>query len=210
MKRTASIIILLVAAGIARAATNDLETSKLAELSLQDLMQIEVPTVVTASKHEQKATEAPAAVTVVTKDDIRKYGYRTLADILRSVRGFYISYDRSYGFIGVRGLNRPGDYGGRVLILVDGHRLNDPIYDTAAVMNDFMVDVDLIERVEVIRGPGSSLYGNNAFFAIVNILTRPGRDVGGVELSGSAASFDTYRGRVTSGQKFANGLEVLV
>lgn len=132
MKSTTTIIALLLAAGVVRAATNELETGALAQLSLQDLMQIEIPTVVSASKYAQKTTEAPSAVTVITADDIQKYGYRTLADILNSVRGFYVTYDRGYHYVGVRGFNRPGDFGGRILLMVDGHRMNDPLYDTVA------------------------------------------------------------------------------
>src|SRR3989442_7905978 len=86
--------------------------AELADLSLAQLMQLEVPTVVAASRYEQKTTEAPSAVTVITKDDIQKYGYRTLADILRSVRGFYVTYDRAYNYVGVRGFNLPSDFGG--------------------------------------------------------------------------------------------------
>ena len=184
--------------------------SELVDLSLNELMQIEVPTVVTASKYEQKVTEAPSSVSIITADDIKKYGYRTLADILRSVRDFYVTYDRNYGYVGTRGFDRPGDFGGRILILVDGHRLNEPLYDSAFNMTDFILDVDLIERVEVIRGPGSSLYGNNAFFAVINVITRRGRDLNGTELSGDASSFDTYKGRASYGKKFGNGLDLTV
>jgi iron complex outermembrane receptor protein len=69
----------------------------------------------------------------------------------------------------------------------------------------------LIDRVEVIRGPGSSLYGNNAFFGVVNVITRKGRDMAGhgVEVSGEAASFDTYKGRASYGKRFKSGLEML-
>ncbi len=126
------------------------------------------------------------------------------------MRGFYVTYDRGYNAIGMRGMNISGDFGGRLLITVDGHRMNDPIYDTAASGMDFLLDVDLIERVEVIRGPGSSLYGNNAFLGVINVITRKGRDVNGVELSGSAATFDTYTGRCTYGNQFTNGVELMV
>jgi iron complex outermembrane receptor protein len=177
------------------------------QLDLEQLMVIKVPTVYGASKHEEKITEAPSDVSIITQDDIQKFGYRTLADILRSVRGFYVTYDRGYSFIGVRGVNRPGDYGGRVLIAVDGHRLNDPVYDSAFNGNEFPLDVDLIDRVEVIRGPGSSLYGDNAFFTVINVVTRRGD---GVEASGSAASYDTYTGRLTYGKHFKNGLNLMV
>ena len=180
-------------------------------MSLEDLGSIKVPTVVGASKHEQKITEAPSAVSIVTQEDIRQFGYRTMGDLLRSVRGFYVTYDRAYNFTGLRGVNRPGDFGGRVLINLDGHRLNEPIYDSAFTHTDFLLDMDLIDRVEIIRGPGSSLYGNNAFFTVINVVTRRGRDLSGAEASTTAGSYDTYTGRLSYGQQFStNGVELLI
>jgi outer membrane receptor for ferrienterochelin and colicins len=205
--------ILWLALGLASpvsGAVNDLPTSDLAQLSIEELMQIEIPTVAGASKHEQKVTEAPASVTIVTAEDIKRYGYRTLADLLNGVRGFYTTYDRIYNYAGIRGVNRPGDFGGRLLIIVDGHRVNDPIYDQAPIGTDFILDMDLVERVEIIRGPGSSLYGNNAFFGVVNIVTRRGRELKGTEASASVASFDTLTGRLTYGNRLNNGLDVLL
>jgi outer membrane receptor for ferrienterochelin and colicins len=182
----------------------------LTELAPEQLMKIEVETVSTASKFEQKVTEAPSSVSIVTADEIKKYGYRTLADILRSLRSFYITYDRNYSYVGVRGFGRSGDYNTRILLLVDGHRINDNLYNAALLGTEFVVDVDLIDRVEVIRGPGSSLYGNNAFFAVVNVITRRGRNLGGAEVSGEAGSFDAYIGRLTYGDKYRTGIEALV
>ncbi len=182
-------------------AFNDLTT-----MSIEDLMNVSV---YSASKHQQKATEAPSSVSVVTADEIRRYGYRTLADILKSLRSFYVTYDRNYNYIGVRGFAPPGDFNTRLLLLVDGHRINDGVYDTAAVGTEFLLDVDLIDRVEVIRGPSSSLYGSNAFFGVINVITRRGKDLKGTEVSGEAASFGTFKGRATYGNRLANGLEVL-
>ncbi len=180
-------------------------------MSLDELGSIKVATVVGASKHEQKTTEAPAAVSIVTQEDIRQYGYRTMGELLRSVRGFYVTYDRAYNFTGLRGVNRPGDFGGRVLINIDGHRLNEPIYDSAFTHTDFLLDLDLVDRVEIIRGPGSSLYGNNAFFTVINVITRHGAELNGAEVSAAAGSFDTYTGRLSYGQKFsAHGVELLI
>jgi outer membrane receptor for ferrienterochelin and colicins len=180
----------------------------LAAMSLEELATVQVASVYGASKHEQKVTEAPSTVSIVTADEIKKSGYRTLADILNGVRGFYTTSDRSYSYVGVRGFNRPGDYGGRILIAVDGHRMNDPLFDSAAIGTDFILDVDLIERVEVIRGPGSSLYGNNAFFGVINIITRRGREFEGAELSGSYSSYSTETGRISYGNRFTNGVEL--
>src|SRR5467141_3846801 len=85
-------------------ATNLVEKSaaELADLSLKQLMEMEVPTVVTASKHAQKVTEAPSSVTVITADEIKKYGYRTLAEILNSVAGLFVRNDRTYALLGIR------------------------------------------------------------------------------------------------------------
>lgn len=184
--------------------------SDLTKLKLEELMEIEVATVYGASKYEQKVTEAPSSVTIVTADDIKKYGYRTLADILRSVRGFYTTYDRNYHYIGVRGFSRPGDYNTRVLLLVNGVRINDNIYDQASIGTDFPLDVDLIDHVEIIRGPGSSLYGSNAFFGVINVITKLGQDFKGAETSGEAGSFNSYKSRLTYGNKFQNGFEMVL
>ena len=205
--------ILCLAGGTALAmskVSNDVSASELAKLNIEELMQLEIPTVVGASKHEQKITEAPASVTIVTAEEIKRYGYRTLADLLNGVRGFYKTYDRLYNYAGIRGINRPGDSGGCLLITVDGHRVNDPIFDQAPIGADSILDLDLVERVEIIRGPGSSLYGNNAFFGIVNVVTRRGRDIKGTEASAAAASYDTVAGRLTYGDRLDNGLEVLL
>ncbi|HPP06641.1 MAG TPA: TonB-dependent receptor, partial [Syntrophorhabdaceae bacterium] len=183
---------------------------KLARLNLEDLMKIEVKTVYSASKFIQKTTEAPSYVSVITSSDIKRYGYRRLADIINSLSGFYISYDRNYHYLGVRGFSPPGDYNTRILLLIDGHRINDNIYNTAYIGNDFLLDVDLIDRIEVIRGPSSSIYGSNAFFGAINIITKNGKDINGMEISGEAGSFDTYKQRLTFGKEFNKNLDILL
>src|SRR6185503_16509046 len=90
----------------------DPKQPNLADLSLEDLMNVNI---FTASKRWQTIVEAPASISIVTADEIQRYGYRTLAEILRSMRGVYIGYDRNYSYIGVRGFSRPGDYNTRVL-----------------------------------------------------------------------------------------------
>jgi len=169
----------------------------------------EIPSVYGASKYDQKVTEAPSSVSIVTAAEIKKYGYRTLADVLRSVRGFYVTYDRNYSYVGVRGFGRPADYNNRILLLIDGHRTNDNIYDMAFIGTDAILDVDLIDRVEIIRGPGSSLYGSNALFAVINVITKRGRDLKGAEISGETGRYDTYKGRLTYGDRYQNGLEAI-
>jgi len=179
-------------------------------IGLEELLKMEVPIVEAASKYKQKTTEAPASVTIITSEEVKRYGYRTLAEILNSVPGLYTSYDRRYSFLGVRGFN--GGDNSRVLLLVDGHRMNNSLSDAAPIGNEFILDVDLIDRVEVIRGPGSSLYGNNAFFGVINVITRRGASMTGKggEVSGEGGTFSTYKGRVTYGNKYENGLELML
>jgi iron complex outermembrane receptor protein len=169
----------------------------------------DIPSVHGASKYEQKVTEAPSSVTIVTADEIKKHGDRTLADVLQRVNGFFITNDRIYSYAGVRGFNRPGDFNTRLLILVDGHRINDNLYESGYSGTEAPLDLDLVDRVEIIRGPSSSLYGTNAFFGVINVLTKRGRDLKGVELSTEIGSYESYKGRFSYGNKFSNGLETL-
>ena len=201
---------LLSALGAPSAQNNqNPQTNDLTELSLEALMNLEVPKVYAASKIEQKTTQAPATTTVVTSDEIKKYGYRTLADVLQSVPGFNVSYDRNYDFLGARGVSL-GDANNRVLVLVDGHRVNNNLTDGAAIGTDFILDLDLVDRVEVIHGPGAVLYGNNAFLGVINVITRQGKQINGLEASFDGGTFDTFKGRVTFGKQFTNGVELLL
>ncbi|HEY1470796.1 MAG TPA: TonB-dependent receptor plug domain-containing protein, partial [Candidatus Acidoferrum sp.] len=179
------------------------EPQDVSTLSLEDLMKIKVPTVYGASKFEQKVTEAPSFITIITSDEIQKYGYRTFAEVLRSVPGFFMSDDRNYNYIATRGFMGPGSYNDRILLQIDGHRLNENIYDYdgAYVDTEFPLDIDLIDRIEVIRGPGSALYGTDAFFAVIDVITKRGADFKGLEVSGDAGTLNTYRGRATYGMK---------
>ena len=147
----------------------------LTALPLEQLMRLEV---VTASRFPQRLSQAPGSVTVITADDIRLYGHRTLADVLRSVPGVHVSYDRNYSYIGVRGLATTGDYNSRVLLLIDGVRANDNIYDQASLGTDFPVDLDLVERIEFAHGPGSSVYGGNALLGVINVITGIAESIG--------------------------------
>ena len=89
-----------------------------------------------ASRHSQPASQAPAEVTVISRVDIDRYGWLTLADVLRSVRGFYVSDDHNYSYAGVRGFSRPSDYNNRILLMLNGHRLNaTPAAATVAMMD---------------------------------------------------------------------------
>jgi iron complex outermembrane receptor protein len=122
----------------------------------------------------------------------------------------YVSSDRNYSYVGIRGFLRPGDFNTKVLLLVDGHPMNDGVYDSAYYGHEGVVDVDMIDRVEVIRGPSSSIYGSSAFFGVINVITRQGAQVNGGEVSAAAGSYDTYSGRFTVGRKLNDDLQFLL
>ncbi len=190
------------------AAAQSVDTSEAASMSLEDLLSVQVVT--TASKFPQSVREAPASITIVTADEIRRHGHRTLADVLRTVRGLYTTYDRNYIYAGVGGFSRPGDYNSRVLLLLNGHRLNDALFDMAPIGTDFPLDVSIIDRVEVIRGPASSLYGTNALFAVINVVTRTGGQHSGLRVSASGGSQEALNGAVSYGRLFRSGSEMLL
>src|SRR5205085_2781309 len=104
-------------------------------------------------------------------------------EALASLPGVYTTYDRQYSYLGTRGMGAPGDLTARVLIAVNGNRLNDPVYDGGTVGRELPLDMDLVERIEFIPGPGGAVYGQNAMFGVVNVITRKGEDVHGAELA---------------------------
>lgn len=177
-------------------------------MSLAQLMDVPV---LAASKYLQAQTDVAAAVSVITREDIRAYGWRTLAEALASLPGIHISEDRQYTYVGTRGLGLPEDYSARLLITLNGLRLNEPVYDSQTAGREFPVDLDLIERIEVIPGPGGAVYGQNALFGVVNLVTREGSDVGGVELA--AEGRWPQRGRLlraSLGRQLDNGVQLLL
>lgn len=189
---------LVLAARVLRAEDADFDRS------LEELTGKEVSSV---SKVPQRLSEALASVIIVTGEEIRRFGYRTLAEALERVSGFYAYENRSYTFLGVRGLSVPGDYNGRVLLLVDGHRLIDPNYDYAPLAEDFPVDVNSIERIEVSKGTTSVVWGTNAIFATINVITRSGRAVDGGRAVAEYGTYDRRKAFVETGALTEGGVE---
>ncbi len=185
-----------------------LATKNLEQLSLEELMNVSI---VGASKYEQKQQQVAAAVSIITRKDIRTYGWRTLGEALASLPGIHTTYDYQYDYLGTRGLGLPGDFNTRVLITINGNRINDATYDQGPTGRDFPLDIDLIERIEFIPGPGSAVYGQNAMLGVVNIVTRKGADIKGAELSASYQTAESMpQERVTLGKRFDNGTDALI
>jgi outer membrane receptor protein involved in Fe transport len=165
---------------------------RLVDLELTPLRQVDA-----ASRYAESIDDAPSSVSIITREELRAFGYPTIAEALRGVRGVYLSNDRTYVSPGIRGLGEPNDYGNRVLVLADGQSLNDNILNSSFIGSDARVDLDDIERIEVVRGPGSVLYGTGAFSGVINLVPHE-RDAQN-SVHASAGTYDNSVARARAG-----------
>lgn len=201
-------VLLLGLSVVSAPAVAAVANTDITQMSLEQLLDV---TIIGASKYEQKQDEVAAAVSVITRSEIKAFGWRTLDEALASLPGIHTTYDRQYNYIGTRGFGLPGDFNTRVLLTINGNRVNDVVYDSAISGRAFPVDLDLIERIEFIPGPGGAVYGQNALFGVINVVTRSGAGVDGTELAVAYQDPQSAReGRATWGRTLDNGLDVLV
>lgn len=161
------------------------------DLTLDSLLSLPVST---ASKYAQTSAETPASITIITSGELQRYNYKTLSDVLNRTRGIYLSNDRNYTYVGVRGFSRPTDYNNRILLLIDGHSINENVYGSAFFGDEFGLTLDAVDRIEIVRGPGSALYGTGAMFGVVNVITKNHRSMDGLNVSGSIGSYGSKEG----------------
>lgn len=174
-------------------------TDDLVSLPLDQLLGMEVSG---ASKFSTIRAHTPAAVTVVTGEEIRALGLRNLRDVLATIKGVMMTDDRTYGYIGVRGFYAPGDYNTRVLMLINGNRVNDALFDQAYLGSEFPLDLENVEKIEYIPGQGSAVYGANALFAVINVVTRHPREASSFEVATTVGSFGSRGGSVRGVNQF--------
>ena len=203
-----ALCLLLMSLALNLPSTQGAESSNAKTTADEQLLFAEIPVVYAAARHYQPVSEAPAAVNVITREDIRKFHYRTLGQALSSVPGLYLTNDREYEHVGARGLGIPGDFNVRVLFLLNGLPLNDKYF--GAFVPELVPDlIDAVERIEVVKGPASALFGNSAVFATVNIVTRKGSDLDGHGVVSAEAGSDPFgRGVFTYGNRLKNGLDL--
>lgn len=163
--------------------------------------------VFSASKQDEPLREAPVPVSVITVDMIRSSGARTLQEALNTfVPGFTFVVDHNEANLATRGIYASSQQ--KVLVLLDGHRLNSRAFSSADP--DYGIGLLKVKRIEVLRGPGSSLYGNVALMAVVNIITKNGRDVQGTTLRLGGGNYGQVSGEFLFGEEFSKTSDVLV
>ena len=128
-------------------------------------------TIEAAARHTQSLSDAPACVTVITRREMDEFGYETIGEAIASAAGYYLIDDLNYSRLGVRGFAPFGDYGSHVLVMIDGHPMIEPIFASSFFDRNQPIDVAHVQQIEIVRGPGSALYGTNAVLGVVNIIT---------------------------------------
>ncbi|MDX2050931.1 MAG: TonB-dependent receptor [Polyangiaceae bacterium] len=171
-----------------RAVERQVKIAEGAEARLDEVL-AQSEEVVAASRVSERVQDAPSSVSLVPRQELRRLAYPTIAEATRGVRGFYIWDDRSYVAVGVRGLGRLSSYGNRTLVLYDGHPANDNWIGSSYVGYDALTNLENVDRIEFVRGPGSVLYGTNAFSGVINVVTRY-RDVPEGVVAGVGTALD--------------------
>lgn len=151
----------------------------------------------TAAKYEQPLTNVAASVTVITAEETARYGWHTLADVLNAMRGLHTTHDRRYTVLGVRGVSLQADYNNRFLVLIDGHPLTENVLGSVGIDTALALDLSQFSRIELVRGPGSVLYGTAAMFGVINLITKDEREHSSATLG--AGSHGLWTGAVRAG-----------
>ena len=172
-------LILLLASVTASGAENGKGVEELTELSLERLLDVSV---ISASRKSQTLADVSSAVFVINQDDIRHSGATTIPDLLRMVPGVQVaSIDGSKWSISIRGFNGP--FANKLLVMIDGRSVYTPLYGGVFWdVQDTMLEN--IERIEVIRGSGGTMWGANAVNGVINIITKSAHDTQGTVLTG--------------------------
>ena len=181
------------------ASGSSASSNDILDMDLESLMDTKV---VTASKSKERAFDVPAAIYVISNEDLRRSGHRTVMDALRMVPGLQVSQISSPSYsVGSRGFG--DEYANKLLVMIDGRSIYTPIF--SGVFWD-MVNVPLedVDRIEVIRGPGATIWGANAVNGVINIVTKEAKYTQGAYLSGGAGNHERAFGEGRVGGKLGD------
>jgi outer membrane receptor for ferrienterochelin and colicins len=159
-------------------------------MELDDLLDVKV--VVTASKTSQTIEQAPSIIDVITADEIRQRGYATVGEALRSITGVSIIDDHLNQNIGIRGIFSDPNTANEILKLMINGQTVAFRPNSQNVMGPELIPIDIVKQIEVIRGPGSALYGANAFLGVINIITLKPEDFSDQNISHHQATLNGF------------------
>jgi outer membrane receptor for ferrienterochelin and colicin len=186
-------------------ANSDIDSGITTEKELR--LYFEEKDLITATKRVTPLRMAPAIATIITAEEIRNMGARNLLDVLKMVPGFGISISETgIHMIEVRGVRTTTSE--KILFMIDGHSMNRNIFGSALYNVAGTLPVEAIKQVEIVRGPGSALYGNSAFVATINIITRDADEMNGLEVKGGGGNFNTYKGNIVGGKVIGDKLSI--
>jgi iron complex outermembrane recepter protein len=172
----------------AAAAPVRAQTGDLTSLSLEEFLKVEVTSV---SKSREKLVRSPAAVYVITQEDIRRSGASTLPEVLRLAPGVHVArISGSAWAVGIRGVNNI--YSNKLLVLIDGRTVYNPLF-SGTLWHEHLVLLEDIDRIEVIRGPGATMWGANAVSGVISITTLGARAAPGGQLRISGGTLNPVR-----------------
>jgi outer membrane receptor for ferrienterochelin and colicins len=171
------------------------EDQNLTEMSLEDLLNLEVTT---ASKKAEKTSDAPGIISTITSEEIKYFGANNLADILEKSTSIQTIGSHLFpnNVSAMRGDLRT-HYDNHMLILINGRPIRDGIMGGLNSPMYAGYPIDMIEKIEIVRGPGSVLYGSNAFAGVINVITKGDDDKSSLKVTAKAGSFGTIKGGVT-------------
>src|SRR5262245_19539947 len=190
--------------GVGFAFPQSAEAEELEGLSLEELLNMELDV---AARKARTIRESPGIVSVITHEEIVASGARDMMDLLLRVPCLAFGMDVN-GVVGI-GVRGVWAHEGKALLLVDGQEMNENLYTSTQWGNH--IPLDLVERIEIIRGPGSAIYGGYAELAVINVITRGGRALDGAHASVAyGQTMDDFGHRMASlayGKKLENGLD---
>jgi len=174
-----------------------------------DLFQLDtqIQKVEISARREQDQRETAANTVVITAADLEAYGWRDWVEAIGSLAGVYITRPHEYTFIGIRGVSGKGDFNGRILILVDGHAQNE-LWAHGGYPDMMGVDASMIDHIEILKGPGSAVYGSLGFLGVINIVTRRGTETDWGRVTYEMQNLWGFKGAASVGHRFKNGLEL--
>jgi outer membrane receptor for ferrienterochelin and colicins len=176
------------------------------EVNLGDLELLPLNEVSAVSRRTEKVEFAPSSVTIISPEELNAFRYPTIYEALRGVRGFAMTYDGVYGGTNVRGIGQANDFNNRILLLTDGAVLNDNFFLQSFIGYDSRTDLGGVERIEIVRGPGSVLYGTGAFSGVVNLITDSLDAPEGTTVEVGTFDNAVLRGRAQAQYKLGDGV----